>query len=206
MRSHYRYCLPLLAAAYAATAIATAQAPQQPSTPRPTPAPPPPDARERPEVSDAQLGLEVQARLYQQLDVGNLSALVRYGVATLDGTVRTEADRQRAEELALEVHGVESVVNEIVVADPLLLAVADEGDAVTQREGADIETAVTQSLRSDAKIGSRPITVMVDELTNTVTLTGQVASEEEKESAGRLAVSAFPAGQVRNQLEVRQRL
>ena len=92
------------------------------------------------------------------------------------------------------------------VADPLVVAVADEADAVTQRESASIETAVTESLRSDATIGSRPIRVTVDELTNTVTLTGQVTTEEEKESAGRLAVSAFPAGQVRNQIEVQQRL
>jgi hypothetical protein len=33
-----------------------------------------------------------------------------------------------------------------------------------------------------------------------------VTTEEEKERAGQIAVSAFPAGTVRNQLEVRQRL
>jgi hypothetical protein len=38
------------------------------------------------------------------------AALVRYRVASLDGRVGTEADRQRAEQLALEVQGVESVV------------------------------------------------------------------------------------------------
>ena len=199
MRSHYRHCLPLLAACGAA-AIAIAQAPQ--------PAPPstPPEARERVDVSDAQLGLEVQARLYQQLDVSTLSAVVRYGVATLDGTVRSEPDRRRAEQLALEVEGIDSVVNEISVADQLVIARADEAEAVTKREGTDIETAVIHSLRTDATIGSRPISVTVDELGSTVTLTGQVTTEEEKETAGRLAVSAFPAGQVRNQLEVRERL
>ncbi len=202
MRSHYH--LPLIAAACAAAGIATAQAPRP--APPATPPPPGAEAREHVDVSDAQLGLEVQSRLYQLLDVGNVSALVRYGVATLDGTVRTEEDRRRAEELALEVHGVDSVVNEIRVEDPLILAVADEGDEVTRREGAEMEQAVIQSLRSDATIGSRPINVMVDELTNTVTLTGTVASEEEKEEAGKLAVSAVPAGRVRNQLEVQQRL
>jgi osmotically-inducible protein OsmY len=202
MRSHHHFHLPLFAAC-AIAAIATAQA-QQPAPPA-NPAPPAPEARERVDVSDAQLGLEVQARLHQ-LDLSNLSAVVRYGVATIDGTVRSESDRQRAEEVAREVDGVDSVVNELNVADPLVFALADEADAVTQREGLNIETAVTQSLRSDATIGSRPIRVTVDELTNTVTLTGQVATEEEKESAGRLAVSAFPAGRVRNQLEVQQRL
>ena len=204
MRSHYRYCLPLLAACGAA-AIATAQAPR-PAPPPANPGSPAPEARERVDVSDAQLGLEVQARLYQELDVSTLSAVVRYGVATLDGSVRSEPDRQRAEVLAREVDGIDSVVNQITVADGLAVAVADEADAIAQREGADIETAVTESLRSDATIGSRPINVTVDELGNTVTLTGQVTTEQEKETAGRLAVSAFPAGQVRNQLEVQQRL
>jgi osmotically-inducible protein OsmY len=55
-------------------------------------------------------------------------------------------------------------------------------------------------------LGSRDIKVDADGLTNTVTLTGTVSTQEEKERAGQLAVSAFPAGQVRNQLEVRQRL
>jgi osmotically-inducible protein OsmY len=157
-------------------------------------------------ASDAQLGLEVQVRLFQELGVSNLSAIVRYGVVTLDGMVRTEADIKRAEELALQVRGVNSVVNELSVAQPLSVAVANDAAAVRQREGNDIEAAVTGSLNADAALGSRSIRVVVDELTNTVTLTGSVATAEEKERAGSLAVQAYPAGQVRNQLEVRQRL
>ena len=50
------------------------------------------------------------------------------------------------------------------------------------------------------------ISIVVDETTNAVTLTGAVTTQEEKERAGLLAAEAFPAGQVRNLLEVRQRL
>ena len=198
MDRFHRTLLPLLAAC-AASVIAVAQ----PSDPLVVASAD--NARERPDVSDAQLGLEVQARLYQELDVSNLSALVRYGVVTLDGTVRSEPDRQRAAELARDVRGIDSVVNELTILDPLVIAVTDEANAVTQREGADIEAMVTQALRTDAALGSRPITVMSNELTNTVTLTGTVSTEEEKELAGRLAVGAFPAGQVRNQLAVEPR-
>jgi osmotically-inducible protein OsmY len=195
MDRHYRSILPLLAAcAVAVTASA-----------QPPPSAPAEGARERPDVSDAQLGLEVQARLYQQLDVSNLSALVRYGVATLDGTVRSEADRRRAEDIAREVRGVDSVVNELTVAEPLLAALTDEANEITQREKADLEIRITQALRSDAALGSRSIRVLANELTNTVTLTGTVSTSEEKERAGRLAVSAFPAGQVRNQIAVEPR-
>ena len=199
MRRDHNLLLSLLTACTAA-AIVSAQAPQAPQ-PVESAAP----TRERVNASDAQLGLEVQVRLFQELGVSNLSAIVRYGVVTLDGMVRTEADIKRAEELALQVRGVHSVVNELSVAQPLAVAVANDAAAVRQREGNEIEAAVTSSLNADAALGSRSIRVVVDELTNTVTLTGNVATAEEKERAGLLAVQAYP-GQVRNQLEVRQRL
>jgi osmotically-inducible protein OsmY len=196
MRQH-QFHLTFLAGC-AAVAIVSAQQPQSP----PPPDLLPPEAREPTNVSDAQLGLEVQSRLYQALDISNLSALVRYGIATLDGSVHTEADRQRAEQLALEVHGVESVVNEITV----VIALANEAEAIAEREDSDVETAIADRLRLDPVLGSRNIEVKADDVGNTVTLTGTVSSDDEKEQAGRLAVSAFPAGRVRNQLEVQQRL
>jgi osmotically-inducible protein OsmY len=185
----------------AAAAVLSAQQPQ--STPR---AGGTPTVRERPNVSDAQLGLEVQSRLFEQLGVSNLSALVRRGVATLDGMVRTEEDRQRAEQLALEVAGVDNVVNKIRIASPVTVAIAKHSAEIADREAAKMEEAVKQRLVSDAVLGSRPIFVEADDLTNTVTLRGTVTSEEERERAGELATEAFPAGQVRNQLEVQQRL
>ena len=127
--SHRRYRLPWVAACIAAGA-ASAQAPQ----PTPPDAASAPEAREPTTASDAQLGLEVQSRLYQALDVSNLSALVRYGVVKLDGSVGSEADRQRAEQLALEVHGVESVINEISVNTAVVVALANEAEAVAERE------------------------------------------------------------------------
>jgi osmotically-inducible protein OsmY len=199
---HYSFHLSLLAGCAAAAVLSAQQPPQS--------VPPAGDAtptvRERRNVSDAHLGLEVQARLSQELGVSNLSALVRHGVATLDGMVQTENDRQRAEQLALEVDGVDSVVNELSVATPTTIAIAKEAAAIAGRESTSLETAITRHLRSDAVIGSRPISVKADELTNTVTLSGTVTTQEEKDRAGQLAVEAFPAGQVRNQLEVRQRL
>lgn len=200
MRRDHRFHFSMLVACTAA-AFATAQAPQITLPTGDLPSAP----RERPNVTDAQLGLEVQGRLYQGLGV-NLSAVVRYGVVTLDGMVRSEADVKRAEELALEVPGVNSVVNDLSVTQPLSIAIANDAAAAREREGENIELDVTSRLNSDATLGSRPIEVVVDELTNTVTLTGTVASPEEKERAGILAVEAFPVGQVRNQLEVRQRL
>lgn len=196
---HHR--LPLLAAC-AVAGMALAQAPQ----PAPPAASAAPAAEGRRNVSDAQLGLEVQVQLFQELNVSNLSSIVRHGVATLDGTVNNETDRRRAEEIALSVPGVTNVVNELRIADASIVAIANDAAALAERETARIETAVMERLSSDAALGSRSIVVEADDLTNTVTLSGTVSTEEEKERAGQLAVSAFPAGQVRNQLEVRQRL
>jgi hyperosmotically inducible protein len=199
--SRYRYYLPLLAT-FAATAVALAQ----PSQPPPSQDPPKPSTSERVGPSDPALSLEVQARLYQELPNSNMSVLVRYSVATLNGVVRTEADRQRAESIALGVPGISGVDNKLSVAPPVTVAAIDDASVTTSRENEDIEENVTQRLRSDAALGSREIRVVADGLTNTVTLSGTVSSEEEKERAGRIAVSAFPVGQVRNQLEVQQRL
>jgi osmotically-inducible protein OsmY len=198
---HHQNQLALLVGC-SAIAIVSAQ--------QPPPAVPPevvaPEAREPVNVSDAQLGLEVQSRLNQTLEVSNLSALVRYGIATLKGSVRTDEDRRRAEQVALDVHGVETVLNEIVVESPVVIALAEDAEAIAQRETSDIETAVADKLRLDPVLGSRNIRVMVDEVGNTATLSGTVSTEEEKEQAGKIAVTAFPNGRIRNQLEVQQRL
>ena len=186
----------------AAAAVLSAQQPQ-PGAPVADQAP---TVRERPNVSDAQLGLEVQSRLFEDLGVSNLSALVRRGVATLDGVVRTEEDRQRAEQVALEVPGIDSVVNKLNIASPVTVAIARQAAEIAERETKNIEETVTQRLVSDAVLGSRQIVVEADDLTNTVTLHGTVGTEEEKQRAGELAVEAFPAGHVRNQLDVQQRL
>lgn len=158
------------------------------------------------QVSDAQLGLEARARIYEGFGISNMSVLVRQGVATIGGTVRTEEDRQRAEQLAREVPGITNVINELRIADPLTVALAQEAAATAEREKADLENMVRERLRADAVLGSRSIEVTADATTNAVTLTGTVSSEEEKVRAGQVAVAAFPAGNVRNLLEVRQRL
>lgn len=192
----------LLLAACVAAAAASAQPPD--STARTDATAPTTDSRRN--VSDAQLGLEVQVHLFQGLNVSNLSSIVRYGVATLAGVVNSEEERQRAEQIARSVPGIKDVINELRIADATIVAIANESQALAERAKADVEDAVTERLRSDPTLGSREIRVEADDLTNTVTLRGSVSTEEEKARAGQLAVSAYPAGQVRNQLEVRQRL
>jgi len=202
-----RLYLASLLATLTASAVASAQSERsEPPVAAVDPAPSNPTTSERVGPSDPSLALEVQARLYQQLADTSISVLMRYGVATLDGVVRTETDRRRAEEIALEVAGIDSVVNELTVAPPVTIAAIDDAQAITKQENTNVEDQVAQQLRTDAALGSREIRVVADRLTNTITLSGNVATEEEKQRAGQIAVKAFPVGQVRNQLEVRQRL
>lgn len=201
MRPPHRFGISLLAACAAAAAMASAQ---------PQSSPPPvgsgSTSGDRPQISDAQLGLEARARLFGALGISNLSVLVNQGVATVAGTVPSEADRQRAEELVGEVEGIRTVVNELRIADPLTLVLADEAGAEADREKANVENMVAEQLNADPVLGSRSIIVNADELANTVTLIGTVSTEDERARAGQIAAAAFPAGNVRNQIEVRQRL
>ena len=206
MRRHCQYLVPLLATLVASGVASAQQERSEPPIAAVDPGPSTPSTSERVGPSDPNLALEVQSRLYQQVADSNMSVLVRFGVATLDGVVRTVADRHRAEEMALQVAGDDSVVNDLTVAPAVTIAAVDNAQTVTKQENASVEEQVAQQLRTDAALGSREIRVISDKLTNTITLSGTVSTEDEKERAGQIAVKAFPVGQVRNQLEVRQRL
>ena len=148
---------------------------------------------------DAQIGLQVQAELNQALDISNLSALVRDGVATLQGVVRTEDEKTRAEQIARRVDGVERVDNEIVVdAARLAAAVSNHAEGPTA-----LDAIVRASLQRDPDLAARDISVTTR--TNIVTLTGEVASEAERQRAERIAAETREVAQVRNRLSVRSR-
>lgn len=168
--------------------------------PQPTPQPVQPvdpDVAEAIEVTDAEAALRIQERLFEELAVTNLSARVNDGVATLDGTVTTDRERRRAAAIARRVDGVDRVINEIDVDATAV------DDPPLGNTGATLETAVAAELRRDALLDSRDIRVVADRRTNTVTLTGEVASEAERQRATRVAEDAFAAGHVRNRLQIR---
>ena len=182
---------PILICACAIQLATTAQ-PQVP--PRPADLPAEPAVREAIGPSDTALGIEVQTRISEALDVTDFRAHVSGGAATLTGTVRSERDRQRAADIARGVTGVQRVLNELDVD----ATAAD--DPTLESDEATLEGAVAAQLLGDPVLGSRDIRVTVDRRSNTVTLTGEVASEAEKERATRIAAAA---GHVRNRLQVR---
>ena len=176
--------------------FSAAHAQPQP-TPRPV-EPIDPDIAEAIEITDAEAALRIQERLHEELAVTNLTARGNDGVATLDGTVKTDRDRRRAATIARRIEGVRRVLNQLEVDATAI------DDPAFGNTGATLETAVAAELRRDPVLGSRDIRVLADRRTNTVTLIGEVASVAESQRAMRVAEDAFAAGQVRNRLQVRQ--
>ncbi len=68
-------------------------------------------------VSDDQIYDHVRLRLATDAQVkgGNLTVQVKEGVVTLEGKVRTEKQKKRAERITKKVKGVVKVINSLVV-------------------------------------------------------------------------------------------
>jgi osmotically-inducible protein OsmY len=151
---------------------------------------------ELPQRADAQLGLEVQAQLTQELATSGITSQVQQGVTTLRGTVRSQEERDRAEQIARRVDGVTRIDNRIVV-NPKSAAIV----AADKRVGDTLETEVRANLDANARLAGRGIEVQTRG--NIVTLTGEVESVADKELAGRIADDTREVAEVRNRLMVR---
>jgi osmotically-inducible protein OsmY len=165
------------------------------------------DSTARPgrDIGDAQIGVQVQSTISHELHAPGVRSDVRNGVATLNGTVATEADKQRAEQIARRVEGVTRVRNDLVVEHPGA-ANASVGQHLEQQAhavGPSTETAISSRLRADARLAQRDIEVRTRN--DVVTLTGDVTSVAEKETAGRIAAEAAGGAEVRNRLVVRSK-
>jgi osmotically-inducible protein OsmY len=147
--------------------------------------------------SDAQVGLEVHSQLTQQMQITGLTAQTRGGVAHLQGTVRTPEEKERAEQIALSIPGVERVENGIIV-DAQAVAAAETNRAETADS---LEAEIHSNLLANPQLAGHNIAVQTRG--NIVTLTGEVSTESDKELAGRIAADTREISEVRNRLVVR---
>jgi osmotically-inducible protein OsmY len=148
--------------------------------------------------TDADIALGVQTALTQELQIPGVRSDVRNGVATLSGSVASEAEKQRAERVVRRVDGVTRVRNDLVIAGA---AHAGAAHSAARPAGAALDAAVASRIDSNANLAAREIVVKTRD--DVVTLTGEVASAAEKETAGRLAADAAAGAEVRNRLKVR---
>jgi osmotically-inducible protein OsmY len=115
-------------------------------------------------------------------------------IVHLKGTVETMGDRTRAEEVASATVGTTGrVLNEVTVKG-LNDETADDLDG-------DIDDVVNQTINKDPVLRERDIEVRVNN--GMVTLTGEVASADEKTRVEQLAKAAPGVKDVANGLEIK---
>ncbi len=151
------------------------------------------DARQEGSVSTA---IETNRHLSAfQIDVD-----VQGDIAVLTGNVETGVDKDLAEQVALDIDGIEKVDNQLRV-DQQAQRRADNERTVADRLGDSTTTATVKSklLWNQSTAG---LDIKVTTLDNVVTLEGTVDSGAARELAERLAADTDGVHQVHNQLVV----
>jgi len=153
------------------------------------------------DVPDAQLAAQLDRKLYyDRMGYDNLfnflTASVENGVATLNGDVRTEYDRDSALWLAYNTPGVKDVVNNINVAPVSTFddRIRIQAARVIYRDPVLSRYAIDPAY---------PIRIVVDR--GKLSLYGTVATKMDKEVAGIRASQVFGAFSVQNNLQVEKK-
>lgn len=154
------------------------------------------------EADDIRIHATLETKLAEsdQLSALAINTDVQDGVVTLQGDVKTDAQRELATEMARSISGVREVDNRLNVTS------VDPGIAervASNATDAAITTSVkTRLLASDNTSG---LAIDVDTDDHVVTLTGEVDSQTERELAGLIAANTSGVDQVINELEVQSR-
>ena len=119
------------------------------------------------------------------------------GVVTLSGNVPADADKSRAESIAMSITAGQVVANQIAVVPP-----GNESDAKTVN--ADLDKGIEQNL--DAALVQNKLRKYVNfkVKSNVVTLTGDVDSQDLRNQSAAIASSVPNVQQVVNELQVKK--
>ena len=148
--------------------------------------------------------LEAVYALNRHLSAFAIGTEVDKGIVQLTGNVNSDIDRDLAGELAKNIDGVVEVDNELVLV-PGAHATPAEGE--DRSFGTWIDDATTTASVKTKLLGNANTAGMqidVDTRGNVVTLSGEVASSEEKALAEELTRNTGDVKDVRNQLVVRK--
>jgi osmotically-inducible protein OsmY len=150
--------------------------------------------------------LEAVYLLNRHLNSFAIDTSVADGIVHLTGRVPTGIDRDLAGELAKGIEGVVDVNNDLQIA--AASAAAPPAKASSERSfGAWVDDATTTAsvktkLLADKNTGG--LKIHVETRGDVVTLTGEVASAEEKSLAEQLARNTGDVGNVHNELIVKK--
>ena len=152
--------------------------------------------------------IETLYELNRHLNAFEINTDVDNGIVMLTGMVDTDIDRDLAGELAKRIEGVVQVKNEIKV-EPVTAEQAAARD-VAEHEGDRgffrwVDDATTTAAVKSKLVGNdntKGLQIDVDTRGDVVTLSGRVASAEEKQLAEEIARNTGDVRDVRNQLVV----
>lgn len=159
-----------------------------------------------PELRNAWLEGKLETALLVNRNLNNFSIdnEVRNGKATLTGSVKSEIDRELAEQVAYSIEGITDVDNQVQV---------EKADATTRRDIQANERSFSQKfddMTTTAAIKSKllanqsteGLAINVDTANRVVSLSGNVATTEEKQLAEKIAENTDGVDKVKNLLEI----
>ncbi len=161
----------------------------------------------KPELRNAWLEGKLETALLVNRHLNNftIDSEVRNGNATLTGSVESEIDRELAEQVALSIEGIEDVDNQLKI---------EPGEAKSQRAESSHERSFSQKfddMTTTAAVKSKLLAnqsthgldIKVDTVNSIVSLSGSVATTEEKQLAGKIAGNTDEVRNVKNLLKVK---
>lgn len=152
-------------------------------------------------ASDLRMHVALEAELARndELSAMLINTDVRDGVALLEGEVKTDEQRELANELAESVEGVQSVQNE--------LKVTGEQQTVGERLSQDAGDAALTARVKTRLLTSRNtsgLAINVDTENDVVTLNGEVENDAERELAVLIAANTPGVEDVKDNLSIEE--
>ena len=129
---------------------------------------------------------------------------VKNGYVMLSGTVRSDIDRDLAEEIARSLDGVESVGNTLTVQEELEVPAMPEPAPDFVQKVKDVTTTAQVKTRLIGNGNIAAGDIDVDTENNVVRLSGEVRSDTERQLAELIARNTSGVQSVFNELEIRR--
>jgi hyperosmotically inducible periplasmic protein len=150
--------------------------------------------------------LEATYALNRHLSPLTINTETTNGVVHLTGNVESDIDRDLAGELAKGIEGVVSVDNDLAIK-PNARHDAHTASSTTRPFGVFVDDATTTAMVKTKLLANpniKGLDIDVDTRGDVVTLSGQVASNEQKQLAEELARNTGDVKEVHNQLVVKR--
>jgi hyperosmotically inducible protein len=164
-------------------------------------------AREGMRVTDLEIRADLNEKLAksQSLQGQNVQVGIQDRIVTLTGRVDTPAQKAGAEQLAMSVANVVSVVNKLEVSNPGAAQNETPGASESSAKDVELTSRVLFALFKERENFTDVGVIKVARRGGAVTLTGSVASRSERALAERVARDVDGVKSVSNQLTVTTR-